>query len=704
MKKLKVGIYILCIAGLGMISIYGYVISKINLAEIKRKIIETSELILPGSSLKIGNIEYSIGSALNLKLATFELTSKKSNEILLFIEEVRVRVPILSIIASGGNIDVFAKNSNLKMIRNQKVTNWMEILPELKEGAEKNKISFDIPSFIHRSKINLRFSHTKLLIKNESEDDLNINIPKFIVKNLNLIKPSAFEFESKLVIPIGVENSLNTNMQLVGEFSLKDILENHAFIIDSTYKLEDTVLSKNALEMPLIKGKIKLNAKNETLLASLSSTVGNFIDTNATISLNNLMTEITDIKMLINLSETINYFNKDKLKKVLNVGKESLILAGDIRVEKKSNKMVPNIEFKLSDSIDLNISPFPNINIGGKGTLNDQKLTILSESTFLNGKTNIQLNGEFDLNHFPLKITDLNLFNIEVKSQDHEFTKNDIQKIIYHKYQFRHDEMDEEKDFLFPKINMHLTANNILVNNSKFKMTTNIVSEKNKIKVNNAILEGISGKMVLNSEFIAKSNEDMKIKNKLELQNTDMSLFHPFYPSSLRNIRGIFNGLISGEHVYSTEHSFSYQLAIKAKNGSLEGYNIGTILVPTISKIDQLNDAISSNYKFLDDFESLELRSSLKSEGYNIKKLSIIGNKRATSINLFGNLFISEKDFSSLSGSVYIDEISKRLQTLIGKKSIDYKLSGPGLNISPDETYILNKISEQVLKKTKTKK
>ena len=155
-----------------MISIYGYVISKINLVEIKRKIIETSELILPGSTLKIGNIEYSIGSALNLKLATFELTSKKSNETLLFIEEVRVRVPILSIIASGGNIDVFAKNSDLKMVRTQKVTNWMEILPELKEGAEKNKISFDIPSFIHRSKINLRFSHTKLLIKNESEDDL----------------------------------------------------------------------------------------------------------------------------------------------------------------------------------------------------------------------------------------------------------------------------------------------------------------------------------------------------------------------------------------------------------------------------------------------------------------------------------------------------------------------------------------------------
>ncbi|MFT6630832.1 MAG: hypothetical protein ACJAS4_000774 [Bacteriovoracaceae bacterium] len=693
-----------------------FISTKINPILIKEKIIETVQKSLPGSRLEIQELDYSISSAVKLSLKNIKLSEEKSKNQLLNLSDVSIKIPILAIISSGGTIDIQATNPTVFLNKNKKKNNWENILPkidgETKNLSRKHKTKLEIPKFLNKSKINITVKKLLLKVNIDKKIKSEIKVSKVKIKNIKLKGSTAFEISSAINLNLDEKKELNSMVKVIGTIKLMKFFEKGHIESSLAIEVSKTSISSVPHKIPNIRGTLKLSGELKKIKIENNFSLENLASWKSDILLEDRNILISEIGAVFTPGNLKGYLDENLLDKIkaLSFGTSKLVLNGRMLLKQKPLRIIPDLDFKSSQSIQMDLADFGTISTDFNGTLKDNEFNFSTNSTVFGGNILTSVKTKMDLNNSIIGISTLKPIDMTVTLSDFKVNKYKVQDVLYNNSNNAvESEVTQDTNVAIPielpHINLNVTGNRIMVANENLSFSADLHLKKNFVKSDNLIFRFGRGKsrITLNSTIL--STDEFKASFTTLLKNFDVTSFNAFFPPYIKDIKGKFNGKLSGE-LSSTGKLINYKgkINITGKNGELKNLNLARAIGPMLGEIQILKGKIPDTYNYSDVFDSLSTKISFSNKEIKIRKFKLVGNKKTSEVISRGTISMVDNK-SWISGQLYVKEFG--LQKLTGKKYLLYLLSGVGFGLKPDLKYLtdqnLKSIYEGQVSKRKKK-
>jgi hypothetical protein len=692
-----------------------FISTKINPTLIKEKIIETVQKSLPGSILEIQELDYTISSAIKFSLKNIMLSEEKSKKQLLNLSDVSVKIPILAIITSGGTVDIQATNPTVFLSKNKKTFNWKKILPKVKGGAKKfgrkHKTKLEIPKFLSKSKINITVKKLLLKVNIDKKIKSEIKVSKVKIKNIKLKGSTAFEISSAINLNLDEKTELNSMVKVIGTIKLMKFFEKGHIESSLAIDVSKTSISSVPHKIPNIRGTLKLSGELKKIKIENTFSFENLASWKSDILLEERNILISEIETVFTPGNLKGYLGDNLLDQIksFSFGTSKLVLNGSVLLKQKPLRIIPDLDFKSSESILMDLADFGTTSTGFNGTLRGQEFNLSTNSTLFGGNILSSVKTKIDLNKPIIGVSSLKPIDMTVTISDFKVNKYKVQGALYN-----NSKNTEESGVIqdtnmpipieLPHINLNVTGNRIMVANETLSFSADLHLKKNFVKSDNLIFRFGRGKSSITLNSTILSTDEFKANFTTLLKNFDVTGFNAFFPPYIKDIKGKFNGKLSGE-LNSTGKLINYngKINITGKNGELKNLNFARAIGPILGDIQILKGKIPDSYNYSDGFDSLSAKMSFSNKEIKIKKFKLVGNKKTSEVISRGTISLVDNK-SWVSGQLYVKEFG--LQKLTGKKYLLFLLSGVGFGLQPDLKYLTDKnlksiYEHQVLKQKK---
>ena len=269
---------------------------KLTPEQVRTIVIEQIEKALPGASVSLGKIDYSLGTSIQFDLNNLDIKLKKKTKTdLLSLQQAQLKVPILAILLNGGTVSLSVNRPKVKYQEFRKSNNWelatkgpvkssKKKTTKTQRKKSKNKTNTGkketgsgeqdkkLPEFLVKSKINIALNEIELDYRLKDKTKGNLVVDRFLIKDLNRASSTAFEVASKFSQKAGGK-SISLEALLIGQVELHEFLKTGVLKLSSLLKIKNLSVEGVLNNFPTINTNIKL-----TLNKDKSATVQSSVD------------------------------------------------------------------------------------------------------------------------------------------------------------------------------------------------------------------------------------------------------------------------------------------------------------------------------------------------------------------------------------------------------------------------------------------
>ena len=263
LTKVLISVFVI-VSTLILASIY-FVSTKLNSETIREVLVKTIEDNLYQTKATISEVDYSLGTSVQISVNDLKVVSTQDKSKLLEFSQLKIQIPILAILTRGGVIDIVTNSPQLYLSKKGEFTNWqMALNQNLKKDTDQSKKikkkrteKIELPSFVNKSKINLKVLDAQLFLNLDQQSKGTFKLDRFILKNINLVSTTAFEISSMIQYQISPESVFKSEIQVIGEMALNEFIEKSNLSSSMQFKVAKTSLSNLAIQIPMLRGKIQ---------------------------------------------------------------------------------------------------------------------------------------------------------------------------------------------------------------------------------------------------------------------------------------------------------------------------------------------------------------------------------------------------------------------------------------------------------------
>ncbi|MCY4644247.1 MAG: hypothetical protein OXB88_06470 [Bacteriovoracales bacterium] len=711
--------------------IFYYISTNLSNEKIKASLISTLEDHIHGADVSIGRIDYRLGASIRFEIQDLNIKRKEIKPIhkLLFIRKATARIPIWSIFFKGATIDIAASSPQISYYKYKDGSNnWTskkkKSLNQKTKSPQKHQVRnrISLPVFLSKSKINIRSDDITIFYNTNDGTKGNLTISKFLIKNISLKEPIAFEIRSLIDIAIANERSFSGHLLLVGELDIPIFLREGLIKSKIDLRLTNNQLSGSTIPIPNIRSEIILSSKTKEkskepyLNAELKCTLEEISDElNAnviigkTIEINEVSGSISILEIGKLLKVNTKHFDFDKSK---------------IEISGAANLFPsPSLDLNFQATNNIKYTFFENpIHIGISARLHKQKLKIELPLETLSGTGTLSLDASLPNMLMPISLRDLSKVKLDATLDRIKLTEDDIQKIVdSNPLNLDKDKVDDlnkiskpskrpassiqgtkssmrKEQSPMPSVELILSGEKLAIGKSQFNLSGLITAKDNTFSSNNLSLKTDSGH--IKADFVSKKGSDSTVTQfDISMNKIPFKLFRSILPKDLKKTSGLTDTRLNGT-IIADDGQIKYDISMKSsiQKGALKNFKIKNYMTDYIEQIPILNKKLSEkDIELSNSFKQLTLLGQFKEDHYQLSKISFTAPRNRFHIRGRGELFpLNQKKTGSISLSFKDNtgDIGKILKKHTGTNGFPIYLQGTGLSLEPNYRYTIEKISK----------
>ena len=594
---------------------------------IRSELISAFEQNLPGSELRIGDIDITYGSKVRLSLGQIHLAGKASKLNLFSIDQLSLEFNLLGLIIPVGSTDIVINQPKLQW----KKKHWNEVLPKNEFGRVVSKVN--LPQYFLTSQVNLSIIDPVMIDGNRNIE--NLNVKQVSLKNISQSSTTAYElrFGDINIKELGVLKST-----MVGQFDI------HQFLTNGEVEAKGTLVVRVASKYDehVIKSGFDFQGSFENYQARLDLDANNVIGGQVAIKREKNTLSVKSDKAVIH-SRALNAFLNSNAEDTFDT-------KVDIVFDFKKRSTKGEISgFRTKGS---------NMQVLGESLVTEKEFQVLSNQTVLLEQGQM-LGGSFKIN----SIIDKGLDSL-IETETSLSLKNRVDSTIElnnfkipENFKVEKDQLDDfiransRKDAM--PIHYKISGSGVGLNDLPLSFQGAMVLHDSNLKINKLLMTYSNGKLDLQRETKA---------TKLTLQNLNMKALFPLLPKKWSVMDGIVHGKIKIENKDSNLVAFDLNL------------NKGTWLrEPLHQKVwKQYNSGerkIDGNAFISRDFDKMVIEGSYRPSKLNVTKFDYFQTgKYKVNLNSYTD---KDQDIYKMKGTLKLTLSQERFEIPFTLKDYD---------------------------------
>lgn len=681
-----------------------YVNSQIKPEKIKKIIINTIESNLVDSTASIASLDYDLGQKIIFTLESLSIKNKDKE--LITLDKVKVYIPIVSILTSGGVVDINLSDSKLNIERINGELNLKKIIPTQK-GEKSEPLKLEIPKFLEKSRINLKVMNTHMKFLNENElSDFHIN--KIIMKNINLKKTTAFEFQTDLNMLLR-EKKLQTSITLIGEIPIKNILESKAAKIDLMLKSDQLVFGEYELKASRHRGVVTYTNPNKVSV-NLRSELDGLLNGDIEAAFTGQKVSVKKVEYTLNVENILKTLKLENHFKdnAIDLSNLNVVVKGGINYNLEDATLIPNLLVSTSDRFKLSVKKVDFAPMFSLNLINDDMKFNFQSAIDQKGSVTLDLKTKLNLKD----IQNFNPVELNINAQDINVNIPKV-SLVEIANQPKNDDLNEEAEVRdldpqtldqVPELKVAIKIEKSSINKIPFTFESLTNFSNRKVVTKNFLFNFPEAGKINSNNIELDLSQNKKIKGQGEiLLDLNLLYFETLLPVEVQKVKGQMNGSIGV--LFDLEKELNYQAKgkLNIKDGSIRDFYIYDFIKPVINKYSFLKKEAKKNKEVSTSFSLLSSQFKMSKEEIDLNKFNCYGVKDEFKIDGKGKLKLKETENSSLYVNMSLKTIESDLKRNFGKSKIPLKLVGKGFFVTPDISYTTKTLGKSFVKNTGAK-
>ncbi len=712
-SRLKIILIVFVLFVGGFIGAYFYAASKISPEEIRKLTLLELQKTFPKSKVSLGKIELKFGTQINLDVEKLNIVHASGP--LIELQSFVVKIPIFSILLGSGSIDIKIENPVVNYKELKEGNNWDLAMGQKKKETSPSSgaVTMSVPVFLTGTKVNLNITGINLNYNLLAGDQGALKINKFLIKNLNLKEPTAFEMNSNFS-----QKEMSLNALIIGEAHLQNLVKGKDLFSSIFITLSN--IKASALKKEISEVKLHLNTtqdKKDHLSGDLEFNMGEGVTLKSNYLFSNGNLKLTLMKGDISIKDLLSQLGESAPSDI-SLDRTVFNINGDLDIL-KNNRIKPNLKFSLSPSLNFDLNGIKG-NYGLEGSYRGKKLTLNGKGEVLQGEIKTNLNGDFDIMQLKGGVSKIAPMSVSIWVKGISFTREMIRETLYAKKEETKGEAMKSSETkrsspsetatslpILPQLRLDMFLDSIKIDNQDFSGKFRLITSFQKAILKDFDFNFSQGRGLLDviSEF-KPGGLDNQISFKLT--NLNLQGLNVFLPDTLSGIEGTFNGMVKGS-VFSGDNKLNHDLYVdvKAYNGKIKGLPIKEKLQGMIDNIPVLKDKkIKLPEKLDGEFKRLDLKGRFASAKYSLNSFDFQGPDNTVDFKGDGQIFPLP---NSLQGKIYINlkdktgKIGPLLKRNTGTDMLPIRLTGYQFNLNPDYDYTIAQLAKGAVKQQTAK-
>ncbi len=696
--------------------IYVYVSKTLTPENVRVLITKSLQETFPKAKISVVDVDFKFGTSIEFVINEINIQTDRP---LASVSDAKLKIPVWSILKGGGVVELEVNAPQFLWLKKpNQDSNWASAMKGQNKVSSENSKAMALPAFLITSRLNIKMKNSKIKYELGPNEKGEFLVTKFLIKELGLDSPAAFEVDTSFVFQQDSLGELSANVLLIGEADLHRYLSDGQLSVISV--ITASKISSPALPLVNIPDiRIDLKADINKTGTVKSDLKANFYESQASVSIdvNDQYTNIKNIKADFLLDDLMKVWGNSLSN--LSVGKSSLGLTGNLSIKEKG--IEPDLKLNITKGLTYNyrgilLQPIVS------GELNKKLLNFKLETSLLQGSLSSDISTilpnefSYDLKNLPLlkikslatglniKTSDLERMNEAVEKTDVSVKSSDTSKEISEDKSSKNNTTTSNS----PQIFVLPMLWDLSVIESKYEAMELVVDSSLSISKKGEVNHQFSlmlddGKITNNLN--ANLSEVLKGKSKTSFKDFPGSFVNPFIPQKQMSISGVLSGSVNTNFKKDLKSlTYASTFNLNAKKGRVSKIDISSWLLSIASDIEEYLPKAKEQIQKLKlepDFSSLEAVGSLDQSSINFKKIYFRGIEDKFEIDAKGYVSFEKEGESELFASYrdYDGNLSSFLNKEVGTEVLPLRLIGSSFDIKPDVAFTTKKLTKTFLQK-----
>jgi len=711
-KTVKILITGFLVFTIALVALIFIVSTKINPEEIRKLTKENIEKALPGSSVEIGMIDFSLGTSIRVYINEIDLSIASTKEKLARVDKLVVKLPIFAILAQGGTVSVRVEKPEVIFHEYEKGNNWEKVLPSPQPTQEKSNNdtstnTFEIPSFISNSKVDLRVESLELKYIPVTNIESTVLLKKVVLKNINLVSTTAYEVLTFIDYNMDSKTNIKSDVQIIGEVSLKEILEKAQVKTNLMVTIDNVAMTDLDIDIPKIKNKLKVEIGKDAIIKVFADVdVDGITNLSTSIVLDKGHLRVQAFEMFLENKAAFQLLPKETRASLsmIDFAESRLKVSGDIDYKLNSGKLNQNIKVEMNKPLKITLEGLPKVHTTFNAEIHGEYLSFNTINKTLGGKVSTEVFTQIDPLNIETQLSKLKPITVNLKLESLKISKGFIQNKMYSSHgddvkvdSTKDQVVDKGSKVQLPTININLAGENILIGKEQLAIDAKVNVKGNKVSSKHFKVKLGSGTtgIKFNSTLITTTKVSNYFNIKMEKINIDG--LNAFFPPFIKDIKGKFNGDIQGDlKLAGPAMTYKINAGVSATKGELKNIDVEKFVMPLIDSISFLKGKVKKKMlNITDNFNKFEIKAQVTEKQINISNFYFSGNNQSLVAKANGNVSMFETGNSEIKGSLTIDQYAKDISKVTGQNDLPFLLKGKGFSLLPVARYTSDKLVER---------
>jgi hypothetical protein len=702
-----------------------YASQKLNPDELRKMALEQLQVVFPESQISLGEVRLSFGLSAKVDVESLSIRLKQDDELtpMLEVEDLKVRIPIWAILTGGGTIETTLTRPTIHFEELDGSNNWLLATgktltkegSKVEQGNKKESVETSelaIPLFLVSSAINLKVTDLNLsydLGKNRG----NVKLNRFLIKNLNIKDPTAFEIDSLISFDLADDSQkVQFHTLMIGEFDLSSYLAKEDLKLKTMIKLTQLKAPGLVSNVPELSINLQTTISLEGQITS--GVNGEFAQSKFSFTVDLIDDEIRVENIVVDLLLDSLYQLSTIKVPGLNAGRAKMLINGQVHLSENKG-ITPELNYKLEPAVSYNFND-NQLMVTSQGKLQNKKLNISNNIDAFGGTIVSEVRGNLDLNQKEFSIDKLNPFEADVNISNFKFNRAQLNKVLYPTKPASSNSAANEGSsavaasavaapIFLPRVVVNLNVDNFFIEDNELVTKAKFIVGKDQFVSEYLNLNYANGEGKLIHTTKVLPGFDLNNTFTFTMKNLDLGGLNAFLPPSLSALKGKFSGSFKGKADLKEKQqpNFDIDVDVTATEGEIIGLDLSESINSLVASLPIIKDQLPEGkaYDFDSNFDYLLFKGKVTDKRYTISSFEFRGIDKKVELKGDGYLGALNSKGKSEVTLIAIDhsgKISNALQKNIGTNQLPIRLTGLEMNLRPDLEYTLGRVAKSALK------
>ena len=707
-----------------MVGGYFFISSKITPETVRSQLEEHLEHLFPGGNITVGEVSYSLGFSAHVDIEKIE--GSLGDQPFFSLENISVSIPIFSILAGGGGINISVTSPAFYYTKEGQSSNWDQALgsnslqeqkgvnPVRREGNQEveglRESLLALPIFLKESILNVDLRKLSVVYVEENKKN-EVIVDKLLLKEVGINSFLSFELDSLFHIPLGEGKGLKFRFVSIGEMKIREFFENKALPVSVIVKMSDIVADGMPYNLDEIQSKIDLVLEDKEGIEGSAEVT--YRETNSL----GFQFRVKEEETLVD-GISSSFLVKDLMEvtatNVLGLDVDETVLSLEGSFSLRGSRIEPNMKVNVATPGIRYVSGGIETHSVLSAEVTGEDVLVTTETNMLGGaivsetraKINrdilrqgmaalADMNSNVNVNNVKLEETILRTFFVSKAPKVKNTSPTEMGKEIS-----TGDEVGQV--FSLPPARVKIMFNDNSLGGSKIGGTLGVRSTGNRLDLEKSSVVNIDrGSLGLSGSARPRA-EGMDLRFAMNVKNVNAKSFEAFLPQYVGGVAGVFSGSVSGTATHrGGVNKYDVSLKMAARDGVIQKMEISDSLGGLVESLPfNMGEKIKDkSIRVNPGFSLFRLNARLRDSHYRLQEIYFLGQKDRAEIKGQGDIYPLEDKRGEVmlhyrDGTGKFDSLLKD----VGSETLPLKFSGMGRSLRPDYDYTIKRLGERYVK------